>query len=111
MRISLQLVRLMKKEIKQKNTLVMAFPEEKRERARNKSCNVQYGCNPGQSVTKQTHKDPAIPYLSNYGKQSIHDARCNPIKSRWGWDVGTEADRDDNRARAGRAGPGMWVSV
>ena len=58
-------------------------------------------------MTKQTHKDPAaIPYLSNYRKQSIHDARCNPIKSRWGWDVGTEADRDDNRARSGQAGTG-----
>lgn len=89
----------------------MAFPE-KRERARNKSCNVQYGCNPGQSVTKQTHKDPAaIPYLSNYRTQSIHDARCNPIKSRWGCDVGTEADRDDYRARPGLAGPGMLVCV
>ena len=51
-------------------------------------------------MTKQTHKDPAIPYLSNYRKQSIHDARCNPIKSRWDGDVGTEADRD-NGARAG----------
>ena len=102
-----------KKRNQAKKTLLWWLFLKKRETARNKSCNVQYGCNPGQSVTKQTHKDPAIPYLSNYGKQSIHDARCNPIKSRWGWDVGTEADRDDNsRARSGRAGDvGVCVTM